>query len=203
MSGYNDKEVAHELNLSLDTVRTYWKRIRNKMGGQTRAQIIAALSREPVFKELEAVKIEAQLLKKEIEKRRKVERLLRESENKYRTLFENTLDAIFLGDDQGYYVDVNPAAAKLLGYRRDQIIGHHYSEFIRKEDLRSARDVGKALKKDGIWEGNFTMVRKDGTTVELHYRSMINVLPNQVFGVATPVDQSSKQKAQDREEEPA
>ncbi|MDX1532177.1 MAG: PAS domain-containing protein, partial [Rhodothermales bacterium] len=46
------------------------------------------------------------------------ERDLRQSEGRFRTLFNETRDGILLADDTGAYIDANPAASALLGYER-------------------------------------------------------------------------------------
>jgi len=43
--GRIDKTIAAELNISLGTVRVYWKRLREKLGGKTRAEILVAFGR--------------------------------------------------------------------------------------------------------------------------------------------------------------
>jgi len=50
------------------------------------------------------------------------ERALRESETKYRTLFEESRDVIFIIDTQGKFIDANQAALDLFGYSRDEIL---------------------------------------------------------------------------------
>jgi diguanylate cyclase (GGDEF)-like protein/PAS domain S-box-containing protein len=45
IAGLGDKEIAKALQLSLHTVRTYWRRIRVKAGKSTRAEVIAEVSR--------------------------------------------------------------------------------------------------------------------------------------------------------------
>jgi PAS domain S-box-containing protein len=44
-----------------------------------------------------------------------------ESRLRLQAFFENSLDATLLADDEGRYVDANPAAAVLLGYSRDEL----------------------------------------------------------------------------------
>lgn len=39
--GLIDKEICRELNLSENTLRTYWRRIRNKVGEHTRSRLVA------------------------------------------------------------------------------------------------------------------------------------------------------------------
>jgi PAS domain S-box-containing protein len=45
MAGLGDKEIAAALGLSIHTVRSYWDRIRNRVGKGTRAEVIAEVSR--------------------------------------------------------------------------------------------------------------------------------------------------------------
>src|SRR5262249_44231419 len=48
---------------------------------------------------------------------------LRQSEGRFRNLFNNSPDAIFVEDYQGVILDVNPAACRLQRRRRDELIG--------------------------------------------------------------------------------
>ncbi len=65
-------------------------------------------------------------LNREITERKRVEGKLRKAEEKYRRLFEGALDAIFVADaETGIIVDCNPAAAKLVGRAREELIGQH------------------------------------------------------------------------------
>gem|GEM_PF-1606015 len=45
MAGLTDKEIAATLGISIHTVRTYWERIRDRIGKETRAEVIAEVSR--------------------------------------------------------------------------------------------------------------------------------------------------------------
>jgi PAS domain S-box-containing protein len=56
-------------------------------------------------------------------KRLQAEIGLRESEKRYRVLFEQAPDAIFIEDMQDRIIDVNPAGCELMGYTRDEILG--------------------------------------------------------------------------------
>jgi len=62
----------------------------------------------------------------DITERKKAEEALRESEEKYRTQFEEALDAIFVADaETGIIIDCNRAASELVGREKSELVGKH------------------------------------------------------------------------------
>jgi len=59
---------------------------------------------------------------REISRLKQVEQALRESEARYRRLFEESMDAIFFTTREGALVDVNPAMVALFGYSRQRLL---------------------------------------------------------------------------------
>jgi PAS domain S-box-containing protein len=61
----------------------------------------------------------------------RAEEIMRQSEHKYRELFESLEDAAFLADaESGKIIDVNRSAEKLLGCSRSEILGRKQSVFL-------------------------------------------------------------------------
>ena len=78
----------------------------------------------------------------DITERRAMEARLRASEEKFRNLFENCNDAIFLADARsGEVLDANRAAERLLGLPRERLIGSHQSQIHPPEDAERYRAI--------------------------------------------------------------
>ncbi len=70
------------------------------------------------------------LLNSDIAKRRKAERLARENEKKYRTIFEHVGDVVYSSDYKGNFKILNPRVTDLTGYKPEELTGKHYSSII-------------------------------------------------------------------------
>ncbi len=60
---------------------------------------------------------------RDISDRVEARKALKKSEEKYRTLFEDSRDTIYITTRDGLFVDINPAGLDLFGYTRKEIIG--------------------------------------------------------------------------------
>ena len=92
--------------------------------------------------------------------------LLSLRDRQLRTVFEMALDAIAIADDEGRYLDVNPAACELFGLEKDELLGRCISDFTEpgfnfqqlwqefqqpEQDLRSlTKETGFFLRKDAL-----------------------------------------------------
>ena len=84
-------------------------------------------------------------------------RALRESRECYRLLFERATDGIWLADQQGRFVDVNPAACRILGYSRAEHLRLTVDDVVRPGEknprLRDLmRELGYGHQVTDIWE---------------------------------------------------
>ncbi len=71
--------------------------------------------------------------------KKRLEQELRESEARYRDLFENANDAIFVSDAEGYVVTANNATARLYGYStKEEVIGIHFTDCLTPECIQDA-----------------------------------------------------------------
>ncbi len=92
--------------------------------------------------------------------RKTAELTLRASEERFRSLFENSIDAIFIGKPDGTVIDVNQAWLDLFGYGREDLTSFNASalyadpaeraDFVRRMNtLGFVRDEVRYKRKDG------------------------------------------------------
>lgn len=89
-----------------------------------------------------------------------------ESEKRFRSLSESAPDIIYTLDMEGVFTYVNPAWERILGHRVEDVIGKHFIDFLRKEEIplyfpffQETRDKGRIVQEDVIG----TLLHKDGS----------------------------------------
>jgi len=113
---------------------------------------------------------------------------LREREHMLRAIFQGALDGMLLADDNGKYLDANPAACTLFGLPRYALIGRSIREFAAPDYATS--DEWKSFGAQGWHRGLFPLVRPDGQRRTLEYCAVANVLPGLHLSVLRDVTES-------------
>ena len=133
------------------------------------AQAATAIQNAQLFEQSQRYVAE---LEKRIAERKRAEVALRESEERYRELFENAKDAIYVHDLEGTYLSINRAAEKLSGYSRGEIIGHNFKEFVAPEYAKYVRDsFWRKLAQQGETTYEVDVIKKDGRRVPIEVSS--------------------------------
>ncbi len=114
---------------------------------------------------------------RDITERHQAEQTMRESEQKFRAVWDNTLDAMLLVNDEMQYVDANPAACQLYGVTREELLTRAMTDFVTPEKRDSARISLQKLVKRGARKGHFQMTKADYTLHEIEYSAQANILP--------------------------
>jgi PAS domain S-box-containing protein len=83
-------------------------------------------------------------------KKNEIERKLKESEVRYRRLFETAHDGILiLNSKTGQITDVNPFLEKLLGYSKCEFLNKKLWEVGAFKNIKASREAFKTLQKRG------------------------------------------------------
>lgn len=122
-------------------------------------------------------------LEQEIAQHKKTEKALRENQQRYQALYEQTNDAVFiigpdstLGTDELIHHAVNQQAADLLGYTIDELIQMPIKNIVAPETWDSSVQMAQTVNKVGsvpIYERR--MIKKDGTPI------WVEINPLQVY----------------------
>ncbi len=110
------------------------------------------------------LRINGELLRS-IEGRQRSEESLRESEEKFRSIFENAIDGIMIADaETKRHIEANKSMCIMLGYTRDEIVGLRVDDIHPKEDLPAIRELfEKQLRGEILLASEAPMLRKDGS----------------------------------------
>ncbi|MFQ5981583.1 MAG: PAS domain S-box protein [Candidatus Heimdallarchaeota archaeon] len=120
------------------------------------------------------------------------EEALGESEEKYRTIFENEDDAILVLDlETRRFFDVNPAAERLYGYSRDEFLQLHVND-LTVEPEKTAKVLKTIKTEDKIKIPRRQNRRKDGTIITVELTSSACVLRDRNLLVTIVRDLSQK-----------
>ncbi len=92
-----------------------------------------------------------------------MEEILREEREKYRALFEASVDAIFLKTLDGNILDCNSTACKMFDYKREELIGLNVTHLVPSEFARTHSQIISDLVFTGSIFFDSYGKKKDGT----------------------------------------
>ncbi|MGC1393668.1 MAG: PAS domain S-box protein [Coleofasciculaceae cyanobacterium] len=112
---------------------------------------------------------------RDITERKRSEAVLRETEEKYRTLIELAGDAIIVVDAQTEIIlDANRMAEKMLGYARSEIVGLHQTEVQPQEKLEQYSEIFKQyVESCGVFKTELELRHKDGSLVPMEVSATV------------------------------
>lgn len=108
----------------------------------------------------------------DITERKKLEEALRESEERYRTLYESSRDGIVAANLDGIITECNPAYAEMLGYSREELRKIKFLDIIPpKWHIVNKAYFTQVMENGHAGEFEKEYIRKDGTIFPVSLRS--------------------------------
>jgi PAS domain S-box-containing protein len=95
----------------------------------------------------------------------------------FRAVFENARDAIIIVDDEGTFLDANPAVEHVLGMAREEIVGRRLEDFIPAAEQQPLDDMRHRLRELGTLRGHHAFRLPLGEWRAVEYVATANFLP--------------------------
>jgi PAS domain S-box-containing protein len=101
----------------------------------------------------------------EAEERKRAEEILRDREEKYRTLFEESRDTIYITTPEGKFIDINQVGLEFFGYTKEELMNLNAKEiYVDPDDRLRFR---QKIEREGFVRDYETKFRKkDGTEMD-------------------------------------
>ena len=125
---------------------------------------------------------------------------LKESEKKYRSLFNDALDMIHVVDKNGKIIDANKTELKTLGYSEEEFIGKHLTEIIHPEYLETTKKALKQVFSGKEIRGHETvLMTRDGTNIDVEVNAVPEIVDGKVIsakGILRDVTERKQSEAE-------
>jgi diguanylate cyclase (GGDEF)-like protein/PAS domain S-box-containing protein len=134
---------------------------------------------------------------RDITERKRIEEALKESEEKFRTLFESASDALFIIDVQGNFLDVNTTAHRRLGYTKEEMLALPLSRLDHPSYAPLIRERFRELTELGQSVFESAHVRKDGTVMPVEVNTRLIELKGQKVAFSVARDITGRKRTED------
>jgi two-component system, sporulation sensor kinase E len=112
-----------------------------------------------------------------ISERKRIEQEVRESEQKFRQVFDGSMDGIVLWDKDKNIIDVNPATCKIVEKTKGEICRRSLQSFLLYDCKEELHEHNKALEANGKGDGELIYQMEDGRIKRLEFSTQKDIIP--------------------------
>lgn len=197
---------ADEISLILAWIKsgervTHYETLRRRKDGSI---VDVSLSVSPI-KDANGKVVSASTISRDITDNKKMELKIQESEEKFREVFNNANDAIFLhpieiDGNPGKFTEVNDVACQRLGYAREELL-EMGPENIESDQNRQIPHFMKIIQSEGTATFESIQLTKDGSQIPVEMNSHIFNLRGEkmILSIARDITRRKQNEAQLRQ----
>lgn len=164
---------SRNLVMNMNDMRTWHQVVSQKFEiefiGQNGKEIPAEISTSVIKYKGQAAYM---VLIHDITNRKQVEETLRQNVANLKTYIDNSPDGIFIVNQLGIYMDVNPAACKFLGYSPKELIGMSLLQIVPSIDVEDTKKIFMELQEKGELEEDIKLLKKDGSLILVNLKAV-------------------------------
>ncbi|MGG6293941.1 PAS domain S-box protein [Leptolyngbya sp. AN02str] len=153
---------------------------------------------EAAYQSLEQERFQMQVTRDELELRVaertaeivRANQALQQQHERWQALFDYALDAIVIADDEGRFVDANPAACRLFGVARDELPNVSIADFA--EPGQGFPQLWQAFLHRGELSGELCLCLPDGSTRQTEFSAIANFVPGRHLSILRDVSERKR-----------
>jgi PAS domain S-box-containing protein len=136
---------------------------------------------------------------RDITEKKKAEEALKESEENFKDMSENSPDGVIIADENGKIIYVNPQVEKITGYSSEELLHMTGWDMTRPEDIPIYKErMKKRLKGEShLKQYKRILVRKDGSEVYTVFSTTTTKWEGKIRPLAIVRDITERMKAED------
>ena len=134
---------------------------------------------------------------RDITEHRKAEKTLKESEERYRALFDRSMDIIYIIDFDGNFIDANTNALNRFGYTREELPSLSVDSLMDKNQLPLALKIIQEIKKYGVQRDllEIRLRHKDGTPIYIESKGSAVISNGKAIAIQSIARDITERKA--------
>ncbi len=133
-----------------------------------------------------------------ISERTKIEQELRNNEEKFRQIFNGSIDGLVLWDGKRNIIDVNSSLCDILELSKEEICAHSMEDFISSANLDAVIEHKETIEQKGEAEGEITYVTGNEKVKNIEFSTKKDILPGLYMTLLRDVTERNQMQEQIR-----
>ena len=152
-------------------------------------------ARQPTKEEIEILQANSNLAAIAISHKMAIN-AVSESEQKFKGIFNNINDQIYIRELNGKLIDVNQVVVDTLGYSKEEILNTYLADIISSKYIQRMYELMKIIETDGRAIYETEAICKDGTIIPLEVNARFIVYEGRKMVLSVSRDISERKKAE-------